>query len=99
VGEPGAVRYFRPGLWTCATLTDLVAVAGGCGHSLGPKASSGDLDCDGVVNFDDIDPFVSALGADPLTWNLAHPGCHWLNADGVVNIDDIDPFVALLGAN
>ena len=61
----------------------------------------GDLNCDGVVNFDDIDPFVSALGAEPLAWNLAHPRCHWLNADcngdGVVDFDDIDPFVALLG--
>jgi hypothetical protein len=77
-----------------------VAVAAGYYHSLGLKAVYGDLNCDGLVNFDDINPFVSTLGADPLTWNLAHPGCHWLNADGnadgVVNFDDINPFVVLL---
>jgi hypothetical protein len=77
-----------------------VAVAAGEYHSLGLKAFPGDLNCDGAVNFDDINPFVSTLGADPLAWNLAHPGCHWLNADcngdGVVNFDDIDAFVALL---
>jgi hypothetical protein len=81
-------------------LTDLVAIAGGGYHSLGLKAHYGDLNCDGVVNFDDINPFVSTLGSDPLAWNLAHPGCHWLNADcnadGVVNFDDINAFVALL---
>ncbi len=70
------------------------------GHSLGLKAFYGDANCDGVVNFDDINPFTSTLWVDPLTWNLAHPGCHWLNADcngdGVVNIADINPFVAIL---
>jgi hypothetical protein len=77
-----------------------VGLAGGYDHSLGLRASYGDLNCDGVINFDDIDPFVSTLGADPLMWNLAHPRCHWLNADcnsdGVVNFDDIDAFVAVL---
>jgi hypothetical protein len=81
-------------------LTDLVAIAARGAHGLGLKAFFGDLNCDGVVNFDDINPFVSALGADPLAWNLAHPRCHWLNADcnadSVVNFDDIDAFVALL---
>jgi hypothetical protein len=83
--------------------SDFVAAAGGWGHSLGLKALYGDLNCDGVINFDDIDPFVSALGADQLAWNLAHPRCHWLNADcnadGVVDFDDIDAFVALLSGD
>jgi hypothetical protein len=77
-----------------------VGVAGGVYHSLGLKAFYGDLDCDGDVDFDDINPFVSAIGAEPVAWNLAHAGCHWLNADcdgdGDVDFDDIDPFVALL---
>ena len=55
---------------------------------------------DGDVDFDDINPLIAALGADPLTWNVAHPGCHWLNgdcdADGDVDFDDINAFVALL---
>jgi hypothetical protein len=83
--------------------TGFVAVAGGGERSLGLKAFYGDLNCDGVVDFDDINPFVSALGTDPLAWNLAHPGCHWLNADcdadGDVDFDDISSFVALLSGS
>ena len=61
----------------------------------------GDMNCDGIVDFDDIDPFVAALGCadgDPNCW----PGpCPWINGDtnddGDVTFDDIDPFVALIG--
>lgn len=60
----------------------------------------GDLDCDGALNFDDIDPFVLALSGQA-AYQAAHPECDWLaadlNADGAVNFDDIDPFVARLG--
>jgi len=62
----------------------------------------GDANCDGVVNFDDIDPFVAAL-TGPAAWSAALGGapCDYLcandiNADGSVNFDDIDPFVAVL---
>jgi subtilisin family serine protease len=60
----------------------------------------GDLDCDGAVDFDDIDPFVLAL-AGQAAYEAEYPTCRWLNADcnadGVVTFDDIDPFVALIG--
>jgi hypothetical protein len=59
----------------------------------------GDLNCDGVVNFDDINPFVLAL-TDPAGYAATYPSCNILladvNADGVVDFDDINPFVALL---
>ncbi|MEW6249055.1 MAG: hypothetical protein AB1716_00275 [Planctomycetota bacterium] len=59
----------------------------------------GDLNCDGAVNFDDINPFVLAL-SDPAGYAVAYPNCNILNGDcngdGVVNFDDINPFVALL---
>jgi hypothetical protein len=78
-----------------------VFVGAGLWRSLTIHAMYGDLNCDGVVTFDDIDPFISALGTDALSWNLAYPGCYWLNADcnhdGRVDFDDVDPFVALLG--
>ena len=61
--------------------------------------SRGDLNCDGLVNFDDIDPFVLAL-SDPAAYALQYPDCDILNGDangdGVVNFDDINAFVALL---
>jgi hypothetical protein len=59
----------------------------------------GDLDCDGVVDFDDINPFILAL-SDPASYQIAYPNCNYLNADcdqdGDVDFDDINAFVALL---
>jgi hypothetical protein len=59
----------------------------------------GDLNCDGLVNNFDIDPFVLAL-SDPAQYALSFPDCDILNADvnddGLVNNFDIDPFVALI---
>jgi pyrrolidone-carboxylate peptidase len=60
---------------------------------------AGDLDCDGDVDFDDINPFVLAL-SDPITYQQVYPGCPLVNADvdgnGVVDFDDVNPFVVLL---
>lgn len=59
----------------------------------------GDLNCDGVVNNSDIDPFVLAL-LDGDAYQSAFPGCAMMNADmnGDNRIDnsDIDAFVARL---
>lgn len=69
--------------------------------------TTGDLNCDGVVDLFDIDPFVMALTSAADTppfagYYAAYPGCDPLLADidanGVVNLFDIDPFVALLTA-
>lgn len=69
----------------------------------GAPLCAGDLNCDGIVDFDDIDPFVAALGCqggEPHCWD---PNCPWLNgdcnADDTVDFDDIDPFVARIGAS
>ncbi|MGE0482338.1 MAG: sorbosone dehydrogenase family protein [Phycisphaerae bacterium] len=59
----------------------------------------GDLNCDGVINVFDIDPFVLAL-ADPPGYAAAFPGCMRHNADldldGLVANFDIDSFVERL---
>jgi len=59
----------------------------------------GDLNCDGVVNFADINPFVLAL-SNPAAYEQTFPECRMLNADingdQSVNFGDINPFVALL---
>jgi hypothetical protein len=59
----------------------------------------GDLNCDGVVNNFDIDPFVLAL-SDPAGYAQRYPDCDRMladcNGDGVVDNFDIDPFVKLL---
>jgi hypothetical protein len=59
----------------------------------------GDLNCDWLVNFDDINPFVLAL-SDPLGYQATYPHCRILNTDcngdGFINFDDINAFVSLL---
>jgi hypothetical protein len=59
----------------------------------------GDMNCDGVRNGADIDPFFLALG-DPVAYGIAYPECFALNGDfngdGALNGADIDPFFEYL---
>jgi hypothetical protein len=72
-----------------------------CAARHGIRSPRGDLNCDGKINFDDIDPFVLALSGTA-RYAGQWPNCHWLhadcNGDGTVDFDDIDAFVALLSA-
>jgi hypothetical protein len=62
----------------------------------------GDLNCDGAVNFGDINPFVLRL-SNPAGYQAAYPCCPNengdINGDGGVNFGDINPFVALLSGS
>lgn len=72
---------------------------------LPPQANCGtvfpcDLDCNGEVNFDDIDWFVLAL-IDLDEYQTQQPNCAPLcqadaNGDGAVNFNDIDRFITCL---
>jgi hypothetical protein len=57
------------------------------------------VNCDGLVNPFDIEPFILAL-TDLASYQVAYPNCDILtadcNANGVVNAFDIDPLIALL---
>lgn len=59
----------------------------------------GDLNCDGVLNQDDIEPFLLAV-SDPTAYAAQYPDCDINNAD--INRDltvsslDIPPFFVLL---
>lgn len=70
-----------------------------CGVGVAPPCP-GDLNCDGQVDFAEVDLFAFALQGQAV-WDAAFPGCPWLNADcngdGTVDFADIDPFVALIG--
>lgn len=59
----------------------------------------GDLNCDGRVDFFDIDPFVLAL-FDPAGYALAYPACNRANAntngDALVDLFDIDGFITIV---
>lgn len=68
----------------------------------GPAICAGDVNCDGLVSFDDIDRFVEALNyAGGAGWPYGN--CPWLSADctgdGNVTFDDIDAFVARIGTS
>lgn len=64
-----------------------------------PLARRGDLNCDGQINFADIDPFVLVLG-NPGGYAQQFPDCdvHFadLTLDALVDFSDIDAFVTRL---
>ena len=82
---------FIPGLDVTGTLT---------GTEVLPLAT-GDANCDGVIDFGDINPFVLAM-TSLQAWQNAYPACNWqnvdINCDGSVGFGDINPFVALLSS-
>jgi|GEM_PF-5679952 len=67
-----------------------------------PAFDLGDLNCDGSVDFDDIDAFMLALNSGT-SYHATYPDCERAladcNGDGYVDFDDIDFFVALLSAD
>jgi hypothetical protein len=69
------------------------------GWTLVSAVTPGDMNCDGAVDFGDINPFVLAL-TDSSHYPDYYPCCNVYNADmdadGAVNFGDINPFVALL---
>jgi hypothetical protein len=95
--DPGA-RYFQYRL----DLTTSDNTASPIVHDIAVQQRAiGDLNCDGSVDFADINPFVLAL-VDPDGYAAQHADCDLLNADinddGEVGFADINPFVALLTA-
>lgn len=62
----------------------------------------GDLNCDGQVDFGDINPFVLRLSS-PAAYAAQYPGCldanGDINGDASVDFGDINPFVTLLSTS
>lgn len=93
------INSLPPGEYSgTATFTN---TTNGNGSTTRPLAATvlwplGDMNCDGMLNNFDIDPFVLAL-IDPRAYAAAYPGCPRSNADvdgdGLVTNFDIDPFV------
>ena len=69
-----------------------------------PTVCAGDCNCDGAVNWRDIDFFVAAMNDNSVAWLAMFgpdaPTCpFWnndVNADGTVNWRDIDPLVGVM---
>ena len=84
---------FPTGTLQVYTFTGAVDV-GTLSVALGPVGCRGDMNCDGLIDFSDIDVFVAILsGGTPCNAYNAD-----VNGDGVVDFGDIDPFVAVLSA-
>lgn len=75
-----------------------IELAGG-NNPCQPSFTRGDLNCDGLVNPFDIDPFILAL-TNPAAYHIAFPNCDInagdINCDGLVNPFDIDGFIFCL---
>lgn len=78
-----------------AQIHNTVCVAGPFHYKLG------DMDCNGRVDFDDVDAFVLAISGQE-AYEAVYPNCDWMNADcnvdGHVDFADIDPFVTQIGS-
>ncbi len=94
-----------PGVWNVTVSATAVNV-GAQGYAVAVTGDvtdgayvRGDLNCDGLVNFDDIDAFVLALGGYD-GYHAVYPACEWLqadcNGDGSVDFDDVNAFIARL---
>lgn len=80
--------------------------SGGGGHfdnlRIGLQVTLGDMDCDGDVDFDDIDDFVLGLNdaaAYEAAYGLPPTAKGDIDDDGDLDFDDIQGFVNLLGVN
>lgn len=66
-----------------------------------PTVCLGDVNCDGVIGFLDIDGFIARFGCPGYVDCDQAPACPWqaadITGDGVVNFTDIEPFVGRLG--
>lgn len=75
---------------------DLVFVLRG---TISSTVLTGDMNCDGLISYADINPFVLALSGEA-AYAAQYPNCRWLNADidgnGQVTYADINPFVQLV---
>jgi len=60
----------------------------------------GDMNCDGYVDWRDIDPYLVALNDGESAYIAAYPSCrYWAadcNCDLVVDSNDTDPFIAIM---
>jgi subtilisin family serine protease len=92
LGDPGPDRHFGAGRVNCFEAVKKAIELSG---------KKGDLNCDDVINFVDIEPFVLAL-SDPDAYRRLYPDCNIMNADcnndGRIDFADINPFVDLLGS-
>ncbi|MGE0481647.1 MAG: hypothetical protein AB7Q17_14370 [Phycisphaerae bacterium] len=111
LGNPADIFFvYRTAAGTAAVsrmaFREHLGFSGGVGYAdidalevLAVSTLKGDMNCDGVLNNFDIDPFVLAI-TDPAAWQAAFPLCLLangdMNDDGSTDNFDIDPFIDAL---
>jgi hypothetical protein len=89
----------QPPAFSPVTSANVDLTAASFSFTVGGPFMRGDMNCDGVVNAFDIDPFVLAL-TNPSQYGSQYPNCNLNNGDidcnGVLNAFDIDGFVNCL---
>ncbi len=105
IERPAGTTADQAGWYDCRVTDACGAVISDAAHlviNTGAGAGRGDLNCDGAVDFNDINPFVLALSLGETEYYNQYPSCHFYNADtdsnGAVDFGDINPFVACLSA-
>jgi hypothetical protein len=103
--QPDVACCFASGLCQMKTAAECQALGGQPGEygtTCTPNdcpPCTGDLNCDGTVNFGDINPFVLIL-SNFQVWQQTYSGCPWQNGDidgnGSPGFEDINPFVGLI---
>jgi hypothetical protein len=95
-----SAQAFQAGFYDCQIENICGPVTSAAAHlqvNTGYGAWRGDLDCDGVVAFGDINPFILALSSGESAYYNSYPNCHFyngdINQDGAVDFGDINPFV------
>ena len=107
-GQIGQIRYWPPSvgnsdnrIWVDGTWLYYPGTASAFLYKVDVRQFfKGDMNCDGVINNFDIDPFTVAVVSGQPYYHLCYPDCEFMNADvnqdGTVDNFDIDPFVDLL---
>ena len=99
-GQPWYGEYRTVAVYARALTPDEVLQNYAAGADAPPVVCAGDMNCDSVVDYADIDLFVAALGC-PGGSGWPHT-CPWLSADCDADDDvtyaDIDAFVGRIGA-
>ena len=85
-------------IWSVALLVLVAAVTTASANGVSHR---GDMNCDGAVDRNDIQPFLLAVN-NPAGYMATYPNCDIMNGDingdMVVNALDIQPFFALFPA-
>lgn len=98
-GTPDLVGFAVYPEWKVITMLTRHVPKGDLSECSQVEHATGDLNCDGLINFQDINPLLDAFKGEAY-YELYFPHCRWLNGDtngdSLVNFQDVPGFLDLL---